>query len=76
MGSVEFLVFTFPGANPGPGAVRALAGLRLSGAVRVIDTLLVAKAADGSITTGELAEPRRWGMRAANSPRWYGFRRK
>lgn len=56
MGPVEFLVLTFPGANPGPGAVRALAGLRLSGAVRVIDTLLVAKAADGSVTTSELSD--------------------
>jgi uncharacterized membrane protein len=56
MGPVEFLVLTFPGANPGDGAIRALAGLRLSGAVRVIDTLLVAKGADGDLTTRELTE--------------------
>jgi uncharacterized membrane protein len=56
MGPVELIVLTFPGARPGSGAVRALAGLRLSGAVRVIDTLLVVKAADGSIATTELSD--------------------
>jgi Family of unknown function (DUF6325) len=56
MGPVEFLVLTFPTNTPGTGAVRALAGLRLSGAVRVIDTLLVAKAADGILTTRELSD--------------------
>jgi hypothetical protein len=50
MGPVEFLVLTFPGGQPGGGAVRALAGLLLSGGVRVIDTLLVARAADGTVT--------------------------
>jgi uncharacterized membrane protein len=56
MGPVEFLVLTFPGSSPGDGAIRALAGLRLSGAVRVIDTLLVAKGADGAVSTRELSE--------------------
>jgi uncharacterized membrane protein len=56
MGPVEFLVLTFPGTTPGDGAIRALAGLRLSGAVRVIDTLLVAKGDDGVVTTRELVD--------------------
>jgi uncharacterized membrane protein len=56
MGPVEFLVLTFPGSSPGDGAIRALAGLRLSGAVQVIDTLLVAKGADGAVSTRELSE--------------------
>ena len=56
MGPVEFLVLTFPGTSPGDGAIRALAGLRLSGSVRVIDTLLVAKDARGGLTTRELSE--------------------
>jgi Family of unknown function (DUF6325)/Short C-terminal domain len=56
MGPVELIVLTFPGALPGPGAVRALAGLRLSGAVRILDTLLVVKAADGSVSTMELSD--------------------
>jgi hypothetical protein len=56
MGPVEFLVLTFPGVSPGDGAIRALAGLRLSGAVRVIDTLLVSKGADGDLSTRELSE--------------------
>jgi hypothetical protein len=56
MGPVEFLVLTFPGTSPGDGAIRALAGLRLSGAVRVIDTLLVSKGADGDLSTRELSE--------------------
>jgi uncharacterized membrane protein len=56
MGPVEFLVLTFPGTTPGDGAIRALAGLRLSGAVRVIDTLLVAKGDNGAVTTRELVD--------------------
>jgi hypothetical protein len=56
MGPVEFLVLTFPEMSPGDGALRALAGLRLSGAVRVIDTLIVAKDADGEVGTRELTE--------------------
>ena len=54
MGPVEFLMLTFPGATPGPGAVQALSGLRRAGVVRVIDTLLVTKAADGTVTHREL----------------------
>jgi hypothetical protein len=44
-------MLTFPGATPGPGAVQALSGLRRAGVVRIIDTLLVTKAADGTVTT-------------------------
>jgi uncharacterized membrane protein len=56
MGTVELIVLTFPGTSPGRGAVRALAGLQLSGSVRVLDTLLVVKAADGSVDTTELSD--------------------
>jgi hypothetical protein len=56
MGPVEFVVLSFPGTSPGDGAIRALAGLRLSGAVRVIDTLLVAKDDGGGLITRELAD--------------------
>jgi uncharacterized membrane protein len=56
MGPVELIVLTFPGTSPGRGAVRALAGLQLSGSVRVLDTLLVVKAADGSVDTTELSD--------------------
>lgn len=56
MGPVEFLVLAFPGEQVGPAVVAPLAALRRSGGVRVIDTLLVAKAADGTVTTAELAE--------------------
>ena len=56
MGPVEFVILTFPGDSPGGAAVQALGGLRRSGAVRVIDTMLVAKAADGSVAHRELAD--------------------
>ena len=56
MGPVELIVRPFPGTSPGRGAVRALAGLQLSGSVRVLDTLLVVKAADGSVDTTELSD--------------------
>jgi uncharacterized membrane protein len=56
MGPVELIVLTFPGTSPGRGAVLALAGLQLSGSVRVLDTLLVVKAADGSVDTTELSD--------------------
>jgi hypothetical protein len=56
MGPVQFLVLTFPGASPGTGAVGALGSLRRSGAVNVIDTLLVAKDKTGTISWRELAD--------------------
>jgi uncharacterized membrane protein len=56
VGPVEFLVLTFPGTSPGVGAVTALAQLRESGEIRVIDTLLVAKGADGDVTASELSD--------------------
>jgi hypothetical protein len=53
--TVEFLVLTFPGASPGPGAVEPLSGVRRAGAVNVIDTPLVAKRGDSVISWRELA---------------------
>ncbi|MFC1414672.1 DUF6325 family protein [Streptacidiphilus sp. N1-12] len=56
MGPVEFLVLAFPGERIGPDVVAPLTALRRSGGVRVIDTLVVVKAADGSVSAAELAE--------------------
>jgi hypothetical protein len=56
MGPVELIVLTFPGASPGRGAVRALVGPQPSDSARVLDTLLVVKAADGSVDTTELSD--------------------
>src|ERR1700677_839770 len=56
MGPVELIVHTFTAPSPGRGAVRPLAGLQLSGSVRCLDTLLVVKAADGSVDTTELSD--------------------
>ncbi|MFE0106671.1 DUF6325 family protein [Streptomyces sp. NPDC059009] len=55
-GPVEFLVLAFPGERPGRGAVAALAELRRSGEVRVMDSLVVAKAATGDTSRAELDE--------------------
>jgi uncharacterized membrane protein len=56
VGPVEFLVLAFPGVTVGAEVVAPLAALRDSGGVRVIDTMLVVKSADGSVESAELAE--------------------
>jgi uncharacterized membrane protein len=56
MGPVEFLVLAFPGESPGDGALAALRQLSSAGDVQVVDTLLVSREADGTVTTAELAD--------------------
>jgi uncharacterized membrane protein len=56
VGPVEFLVLAFPGEQIGAEVVAPLIALRQSGGVRVIDTLVVVKAADGSVSAAELTE--------------------
>jgi uncharacterized membrane protein len=56
MGPVEFLVLAFPGERIGADVVAPLVALRNAGGVRVIDTLVVTKAADGSVGAAELGE--------------------
>ena len=56
MGPVEFLVLVFPGERIGADVVAPLVALRRSGGVRVIDTMVVVKAADGTVRAAELVE--------------------
>jgi uncharacterized membrane protein len=56
MGPLEFLVLTFPGEVPGADAIGALARVRRSGDIRVVDSLVVTKALSGNVTTVELAD--------------------
>ncbi|MEV3852719.1 DUF6325 family protein [Streptomyces sp. NPDC050095] len=55
-GPVEFVVLAFPGEHLDTSVVSALAELRKEGAVRVVDSLVVTKSADGDVTSSELAE--------------------
>ncbi|MEY9967393.1 putative membrane protein [Streptacidiphilus sp. MAP12-16] len=56
MGPVEFLVLAFPGEEIGADVLAPLAALGRSGGVRLIDSLVVTKAADGSIGAAELVD--------------------
>ncbi|MFD0573519.1 DUF6325 family protein [Kitasatospora gansuensis] len=56
MGLAELLVLTFPQETITVEAVKALARLRAAGNVRVIDSLVVTRHADGEATYGELAD--------------------
>ena len=56
MGPVEFLVLAFPGDTIGADVVAPLDALCHSGGVRVIDTLIVTKRADGAVESSELVE--------------------
>ncbi|MEU6373728.1 DUF6325 family protein [Streptomyces sp. NPDC046909] len=56
MGPVEFVVLAFPEEGLTADVVKTLAELRLSGEVRLIDSLVVTKAATGEVATAELAE--------------------
>ncbi|MHA6760433.1 DUF6325 family protein [Streptacidiphilus sp. PAMC 29251] len=56
MGPVEFLVLAFPAEQIGADVIAPLAALRRSGGVRVLDTLVVTKAADGTVSAAELAD--------------------
>ncbi|MFJ3903613.1 DUF6325 family protein [Streptomyces sp. NPDC090025] len=56
MGPVECLVLAFPGERLTVTAVTAIADLRRAGQVRLIDSLVVTKAADGTVGSSELVE--------------------
>ncbi|MFC1404308.1 DUF6325 family protein [Streptacidiphilus sp. N1-5] len=56
MGPVEFLVLAFPGETIGADVIAPLTALRDSGGVRVIDTMVVTKAADGTVASAELVD--------------------
>ncbi|MBF9073270.1 DUF6325 family protein [Streptacidiphilus fuscans] len=56
MGPVEFLVLAFPGEQIGPDVVAPLGALRRAGGVRLIDSLVVTKAGDGTISASELID--------------------
>lgn len=56
MGPVEFLVLAFPGETVAADVIAPLTALRDSGGVRVIDTMVVTKASDGSVKAAELVE--------------------
>nr|WP_037597786.1 DUF6325 family protein [Streptacidiphilus jeojiense] len=56
VGPVEFLVLAFPGETIGADVIAPLTALRDSGGVRVIDTMVVTKAADGTVASAELVD--------------------
>ncbi|MFJ9521655.1 DUF6325 family protein [Kitasatospora sp. NPDC101801] len=56
MGPAELLVLTFPQETITVEAVKALGQLRTTGNIRVIDSLVVTRHADGEATYGELAD--------------------
>ncbi|MFC7308076.1 DUF6325 family protein [Streptomyces monticola] len=56
MGPVEFIVLAFPEEQLRREAVDALAGIRKSGSVRLIDSLVVAKSDAGKVATAELGD--------------------
>lgn len=56
MGLTELLVLTFPQETITVEAVKALGQLRTTGNIRVIDSLVVTRHADGEATYGELAD--------------------
>jgi len=55
-GPVEWVALSFPGAALGSGVAGPLADLVRAGTVRVLDAVVVHKAADGTVTEGEIAD--------------------
>ena len=53
-GPVEWVAITFPGSGLGPEVTAPLAGLVDTKTVRVLDAVVVRKAADGTISEGEI----------------------
>ncbi|GAA1268430.1 DUF1269 domain-containing protein [Kitasatospora nipponensis] len=56
MGPAELLVLTFPQETITAEAARALVKLRTAGDIRVIDSLVVTRSAEGVTSYGELAD--------------------
>ena len=55
-GPVEWVALSFPGAALGSRVASPLADLVRAGTVRVLDAVVVHKAADGTVTEGEIAD--------------------
>ena len=55
-GPVEWVAITFPGPALGAGMAAPLSELVEARTVRVLDAVVVHKAADGTVTEGELAD--------------------
>ena len=55
-GPVEWVALSFPGAALGSTVAGPLADLVRAGTVRVLDAVVVHKAADGTVTEGEIAD--------------------
>lgn len=55
-GPVEWVALSFPGPVLGSGVSAPLAELVRAGTVRVLDAVVVHKAADGTVTEGEIAD--------------------
>jgi Family of unknown function (DUF6325) len=55
-GPVEWVAITFPGPTLGTGVAEPLGELVEAKTVRVLDAVVVHKAADGTVTEGELAD--------------------
>ena len=53
-GPVEWVAITFPGSGLGPEVTAPLAGLVDTKTVRVLDAVVVRKAADGTISEVEI----------------------
>lgn len=56
MGPAELIVLTFPHETVTPEAARALGALRTAGDIRVVDSLVVTRHADGGIGYAEVGE--------------------
>ncbi len=56
LGPLEIVVVTFPSTEPGDRVARALARTELQGDLRVIDLLLVSKAADGELNAVDVSD--------------------
>lgn len=56
VGPVEWVALSFPGPVLGSGVAAPLAELVRARTVRVLDAVVVHKAADGTVTEGELAD--------------------
>ncbi|WP_037605520.1 DUF6325 family protein [Streptacidiphilus rugosus] len=55
MGPVEFLVLAFPGERTGADLAAPLDALRRAGGVRLLDSMLVTKAEDGTVGSAATA---------------------
>jgi hypothetical protein len=55
-GPIEFYAIGFEGDRPGPGVLRAIDDLVVSGTVNVLDLVFVSRDSDGELTVVELSD--------------------